>query len=97
MNISAININPNFYNNDYKNIQNINTKKIEDNKLKDVCNDFESFFMQQLLDISLKNTKVAGSGTGSDIVKGLYIDGISKGTGGSAGISSLIYDYLSAK
>jgi hypothetical protein len=87
----------NFYNDSYKNIQKINSKNVEDKELKKVCDDFESFFMRQLMEISLKESSLAGEGTGNDIIKGLYIDGMSRNTGGTVGISSMIYDYLSQK
>jgi len=43
-----------------------------DKALRDVCNSFESFFMNQILETSLKSSKMAGEGTGSDIIKGMY-------------------------
>jgi len=76
-------------------IKNINPKNLDDKKLKEVCNDFESFFMQQLLDISLKTSKVAGDGTGSDIIKGMYTDSISRASSGTLGISDMLYKFLS--
>ena len=68
--------------------------KLEDKQLKKVCNDFESFFMQQLLDISLKNTKVSGEGTGSDIIKGMYTNSIAQQSKGAVGISNMLYEFL---
>ena len=53
--------------------------------------------MQQLLDISLKNTKVAGEGTGSDIIKGMYTENLSKVSAGTLGISDMLYKFLSEK
>lgn len=69
----------------------------EDKALKEVCNDFESFFMNQFLETSLKTTNVAGEGTGSDIIKGMYTDAISKESGGALGISEILYKFLSEK
>ena len=66
-------------------------------ELKDVCDNFEAFFSQQLLDISLKNTKVAGGDTGSEIIKGMYTENISRVSTGSMGISDLLYRFLSEK
>ena len=68
-----------------------------DKELKDVCNSFESFFMNQILEVSLRSTKVAGEGTGSDIIKGMYTDAISQNTQGSLGISDMLYKFLSEK
>jgi len=75
------------------NIKNLNDK--EDKQLKDVCNDFESFFMQQILDVSLKNSTIAGEGTGSDIIKSMYTQSLSKQSAGSLGISDMLYQFLS--
>jgi Rod binding domain-containing protein len=75
------------------NIKNMNA---DDNKqLRDVCNDFESFFMQQILDVSLKNSKIAGDGTGSDIIKGMYTQSLSQQSSGTLGISNMLYQFLS--
>ena len=75
--------------------KNITTDTVNDKNLKNVCDNFESFFMSQLLDISLKSTKVAGEGTGADIIKGLYTENISKQSSGSLGISDMLYKFLS--
>lgn len=78
--------------------QNIKDKDIsEDKDLRKVCNDFESFFMNQFLETSLKSTKVAGEGTGSDIIKGMYTDAVSRQSGGMLGISDILYKFLSEK
>ena len=79
---------------DYKNINRSNIKKDD---LRDVCDNFESFFTQQLLDISLKNTNVAGSETGSDIIKGMYTENLSRVSSGTMGISDMLYKFLSQK
>ncbi|RXJ87999.1 hypothetical protein CRU93_01960 [Arcobacter sp. CECT 8985] len=78
-------------------IKNIDVDKLQDENLKKVCDDFESFFAQQLMDISLKNTNVAGEGTGSDIIKGMYTETLSKNTEGTLGISNMLYEFLSKK
>ena len=73
----------------------ISSENIADKNLKKVCNDFESFFMNQLLDISLKSTNVAGKGVGSDIIKGMYIENIASQSSGNLGISDMLYKFLS--
>jgi len=78
-----------------KDFSNVNTKNAEDKALRKVSDDFETFFSQQLLDISLKSTKMAGGGTGSDIVKGMYTEAMAKTTGGTFGISDILYKFLS--
>jgi flagellar protein FlgJ len=66
-------------------------------ELKKVCNEFEAFFMQQIMDISLKNTNVAGEGTGSEIIKGMYTESLSRQSAGTLGISSMLFQFLSEK
>jgi len=84
-------IKPRVYDNlDKKNIQ-------KDDSLRKVCNNFESFFMNQILEVSLRSTKVAGEGTGSDIIKGMYTDSLSQSSSGSLGISDMLYKFLSEK
>lgn len=75
--------------------KNIDSENLDDKKLRQVTDDFESFFMQQLMDISLKSTKIAGEGVGSDIVKGMYVESLSRQSGGSLGISDMLYNFLS--
>ncbi|MEA3513100.1 MAG: rod-binding protein [Campylobacterota bacterium] len=79
--------------NPYDNIKNSNLK--EDKSLRDVCNNFESFFMNQILETSLKSSKLAGEGTGSEIIKGMYTDALSQKSSGSLGISDMLYKFLS--
>ena len=75
---------------------NLKTENIEDDKaLRKVSDDFESFFMNQIMDISLRSTNVAGEGAGSDIIKGIYLQSISDNATGSLGISDMIYEFLS--
>lgn len=69
----------------------------DDSSLRDVCNNFESFFMNQILEVSLKSSKMAGEGTGSDIIKGMYTDALSQKSSGSLGISDMLYKFLSEK
>ncbi|PKN14545.1 MAG: hypothetical protein CVU67_05075, partial [Deltaproteobacteria bacterium HGW-Deltaproteobacteria-24] len=66
-----------------------------DENLRKVCDEFESFFTQQFLDVSLKESKIAGEGTGSDIIKGLYTEALSKNSSGTFGISDMLYKFLS--
>jgi len=76
----------------------VSDKNIKTDKaLRDVCNSFESFFMNQILETSLKSSKMAGEGTGSDIIKGMYTDALSQKSSGSLGISDMLYKFLSEK
>ncbi len=79
------------------NYKNVNTAQLEKEALRKVTDDFEAFFMQQLLDISLKSTKIAGESSGSDIIKGMYIEAISKQSVGTVGISDMLYNFLSER
>jgi peptidoglycan hydrolase FlgJ len=79
--------------NKFDNIKDGNIK--DDTALRDVCNNFEAFFMNQLLETSLKSSKMAGEGTGSEIVKGMYTDALSQKSSGSLGISNMLFQFLS--
>lgn len=76
-------------------LRNVNTNNMEDGKLRKVANDFEAYFMQQILDTSLKTSKIAGEGSGSNIIKGMYTQTMSRETAGSLGISDMLYKFLS--
>jgi Rod binding domain-containing protein len=79
----------------YDNIKNKNLN--EEKSLRDVCNNFEAFFMNQILETSLKSSNVAGEGTGSEIIKSMYTDALSQKSSGSLGISDMLYKFLSEK
>jgi len=81
--------------NNAKKFDNIDTKNLEDQQLKKVSDEFEAFFLKQIMDISLKSTKVAGEGAGSDIIKGMYTQAVSDNSTGSLGISTMLYEFLS--
>jgi Rod binding domain-containing protein len=72
-----------------------NTNHKTDDSLRKATDDFEAFFMQQLLDISMKNSTIAGEGTGSEIIKGLYTENLAKAGTGTLGISDMLYKFLS--
>lgn len=81
---------------DYK--KSVESKNLsEDKALRDVCNDFEAFFMNQILETSLKTSNIAGEGTGSEIFKSMYTDSLSKASAGTLGISDMLYKFLSEK
>jgi Rod binding domain-containing protein len=69
----------------------------DDQALKKVCNDFEAFFLQQIMDISLKSSTIAGEGTGSEIIKGMYTESLAKQSAGTLGISTMLFQFLSEK
>lgn len=79
-----------------KKFDNLKVEDIKENdELRKVSNDFESFFLNQIMDISLKSTNVAGEGAGSDIIKGMYIQSMADKSTGSLGISDMLYEFLS--
>jgi len=76
-------------------LKNVDASAKEDKALKKVSDDFESFFVQQLMNVSLKGTNVAGEGVGADIFKGMYTDVMSRQASGTFGISEMLYEFLS--
>jgi len=77
-----------------KSYENVDPSNMEDEAIRKVADDFEAFFLQQLMDISLKDVNIAGEGSGSDIIKGMYTEAISKQSSGTVGISDLLYNFL---
>ncbi|MDC0932357.1 rod-binding protein [Arcobacteraceae bacterium] len=79
-------------------LEGVSSKDLKnDDALRSVANDFESFFMNQILEASLKSSSIAGEGSGSDIIKGMYTDALSQESSGSLGISDMLYKFLSEK
>ena len=76
------------------NLKQENLKNKDTEQLKKVCNDFESFFLNQIMDVSLRSTKVAGESPGSDIIKGMYTQALADNSTGSLGISNMLYEFL---
>ncbi|RBQ29755.1 rod-binding protein [Aliarcobacter vitoriensis] len=81
--------------NKFDNVTNDSVSKMEDEKLREVSNNFEAFFLQQILETSLKTTSIAGEGTGSDVIKGMYLQSIADSSSGTFGISDMLYKFLS--
>lgn len=78
-----------------KKYENIKTEDVKNSEqLKKVCDDFESFFLNQIMDVSLRSTKIAGEGPGSDIIKGMYTQAVADNASGTLGISSMLYEFL---
>jgi Rod binding domain-containing protein len=79
-----------------KNFDNLNVENItKDEELRKVSNDFESFFLNQIMDISLRSTNIAGEGAGSDIIKSMYVQAVADSSSGTLGISDMLFDFLS--
>ena len=90
----------NLINKDMLEINNLeNTKSIElknknEKQLKEVCDNFESYFINQTLDVSLRSSNIAGEGAGSDIIKSMYLQSVADSSTGNLGISSMLYEFL---
>ena len=78
-----------------KKFDNIKSEDIKDEEtLRKVSNDFESFFLNQILDVSLRSTNIAGEAAGSDIIKSMYVQSIADSSSGTLGISDMLFDFL---
>jgi Rod binding domain-containing protein len=93
MNVETTFVNPTQFNN--SKLEQLKQVSVQDERLKEVCNEFESFFTQQFLEASLKSTNIAGEGTGSDIIKGMYTQAVAQSSAGTFGISDMLYQFLS--
>ena len=71
--------------NKFENLDSNSLKNVEDKELRDVSNNFEAFFINQILETSLKSTSIAGEEAGSDIIKGMYLQSISDSSSGNFG------------
>ena len=84
-----------FQTNKFENLNSNNLEHVEDKELRDVSNSFEAFFLNQILETSLKTTSIAGEEAGSDIIKGMYLQSIADSSSGNFGISDMLYNFLS--
>ncbi len=80
--------------NKFDDVKQSNLKNKDDEQLKDVCNSFESFFINQIMEVSLRDTNIAGEAAGSDIIKGMYTQAVADNSTGSLGISNMLYEFL---
>lgn len=80
--------------NKYDNIKK-DISNYDQERLKQVCNDFEAFFMQKIYEVSLKNSTIAGEGTGSSIIKSMYTQSLAQKSSGTLGISDMLFSFLS--
>lgn len=77
------------------------SSNVKDQKLMDVCNDFESIFLNQMFKQMRKNTKfgkpLIDGGMGEEIFKDMLYSEYSKEAAktNSIGIAKMVYDYLS--
>ncbi len=80
-------------------ISTFDPKKIEltedDKKLKEQTDNFESFMIKKILDISLKReNNLYGKDAGDKIYNSMYNDTMSKALSGGMGYSELLFSFL---
>ena len=64
-------------------------------KLREQTDAFESIFIKQMLDLSMKaQSGLMPKGAGSEIYASMYTDALSKSMGGSMGLSEMLYRNL---
>ncbi|MBL0707691.1 MAG: rod-binding protein [Sulfurimonas sp.] len=74
--------------------------KVDDKKLKEQTDAFESIIIKMLMDNSMKDEKNLFSeqnDPGDKIYKSMYRDELSKVSAGRFGFSEMLYDFLSRK
>jgi len=72
-------------------VNNNNNNNLEDKKIKESFDKYSELFAKRMLEEQYKNMELT-KGTGSSILKGMYIDSLSSELGGKIGISDLLYD-----
>jgi len=73
---------------------------VDEKKLKEQTDAFESIIIKMLLDTSMKDQKdlfSKANDPGEKIYKSMYREELSKKSAGSFGISELLFNYLSEK
>jgi|SaaInlLV_10m_DNA_4_1040232.scaffolds.fasta_scaffold01309_6 hypothetical protein len=63
-------------------------------KLKNQLDQYEVLYFKKVLEASTKNVSLGGTGTGSTIMKNMYIDALSQEMAGKVGISQLLLENL---
>jgi len=76
-------------------IQKFDVEKLNDVKLKEKTDQFESMLLKTLLDVSMKDTnKLFGKDAGDKIYQSMFRDEISKVSAGGFGISDTLFKFL---
>jgi len=73
------------------NVQTINQQNVENKKIKESYDKYEELFAKKMLEEQYKEVQLT-TGTGSSIMKSMYIDSLSQQLGGKMGISDLLYE-----
>lgn len=72
--------------------------KMQDDKLKEKTDQFESMIVKTLLDVSMKDTnKLFGKDAGDKIYQSMFREEISKISAGGFGISETLFNFLKDK
>jgi len=86
--MSIINNNSNIANSNITNNSDVKNLKA----IKQVSKEFEAVFLKQILENGLKNVKLTED-SGSNIIKGMYIDALSQ-NGGGLGIEKMLTEHI---
>lgn len=71
------------------------TEATTDKMLKEQTDQFEAYFLKQVLDIAMKNESgLFPKDAGDKIYKSMYNDTMSTALSGGLGLSQMIFDYL---
>ncbi len=75
--------------------KNFKVDTLNDKKLKESTDAFESFLVKKVLDISLKQeNSIFGKDAGDKIYNSMYNDTMSKSLSGGFGFSKLLFNFL---
>lgn len=75
----------------------LDKQKLDDAKLKEQTDAFESLMIKEVLNIALKDNEKKSlfpKTAGSDIYKSMQIDAYSRSLSGGFGFSQMLYDFL---
>ncbi len=75
---------------------NVSQRKTDDNKrLKEQTDQFEAYFLKQVLDIAMKNESgLLPKDAGDKIYQSMYNDTMSSALSGGLGLSQILFDFL---
>ncbi len=70
-------------------------QKLNDRKLKEKTDEFESLIIKTLLDVSMKDSnELFGKDAGDKIYQSMFREQISKSAAGGFGISEILFNFL---
>ena len=78
-----------------KKIEKFDVEKLNDTKLREKTDQFESMLLKTLLDVSMKDSnKLFGKDAGDKIYQSMFREEISKISAGGFGISDTLFKFL---